>query len=1341
MKRLFRQMAAFLAFCVLAAAVPPVGLAAGGTIHEISEGTDLYDLFRDGAVGDGDTLRCADGVLVAGSHGIDDPWIINKRVTIEGGSLTIGTGGIVLGADVTFQNTQLHFTKPICNAIVANGYALTLDGVTAGSGGYSFNVFCGTVVKNSLQNFKVPPTGSSNEVVIRGNTNLQSGNQTENVVETGNIYAGSLSLGSMDPNVDEAGAASDFAGKPTIRVEGCANALDPLGTVYASGAQQRNPYGVNGKKPTTRDLGKYTVSGTVTIAGTNALPAVDGATSNDGTGAANVVYQGDNNQAPMTFQDISSLSVKSGNLVLEAGSWFRDNSPLSVSNGASVNIKNMGDFSISDFHGGGSLILGQTQTLTITGAVDGETTVGVGKIFNGASDSPTLNHTYIKAQGSMETSFRLAPPSVPNPPVLENDGSGNWIATRPTQEASKLASLNPPANTQVSSGEKEITIPLNPTYTTEAGLTLENLPISVYVNGESATFDANDELGPCFKAPSLFLYIGDWGDGDAFMAYSSESLSPPSDGIYTIQITVSGGEHTATGNPITASCTLTVGDSAPTVTTISVPTANTGLKWTGEEQTGVSEGTGYTLTGHTGTAVGEYTAAATLEPNYQWTGGSADPQTIKWSIAKADGPAAPGNLSATAPTTVGGNDGTITGTTAAMEYATDSGFSGKKPCGEGSTGGLAAGKYYVRVKGTATHEPGAYTSITVPAPGAPTVTGISVSSTGHKTEYKVGESLDVTGLTIDVAYSDGSKQTVPVTEGMVSGFDSSKAAESQTLTITHEGHETTYTIRITASEEPGGTKYQVTLNNLGDGGSGGGSYEEGSTVTIRAGSKSGYTFSAWQQPEGVTLADRNSPETRFTMPGRDVTLLATWTRNDGTTLPGHTHVWSSAWESSAAHHWHDCTASGCTAADNSEKSGYAAHTAGDWVVDRPASSSQSGIRHRSCTVCGYEMARETIPATGGGSSSGGSSSGGNSSSDGSSSSGSSSNTTTVKNPDGSTTATNTNKTTGTVTETTRRPDGSKLVVETKKDGTVTTTDTAKDGSTVKTVARPDGTSETAVKRADGLTASVREDGTGARADVRLPSKLVQEGQSGGGAVALPIPELPGANASVTVRTGSVRPVRVEIPVRGDENTTVACVVNGDGTETILKTAVLTGGQITVSVPDGTTVRLRDNGKDFRDTRGHWAEDAIDFAASRELFAGKTSTAFAPDAPMSRAMLAAVLARLDGVDAAGGAAYEKGMAWAVAQGISDGRNPEGQVTREQFVAMLYRYAGSPAATDRELHFSDEAAISGYAREAVRWAMENGILSGYGNGSFAPGGKATRAQAAVMLTRYVNYLNSQ
>ena len=218
--------------------------------------------------------------------------------------------------------------------------------------------------------------------------------------------------------------------------------------------------------------------------------------------------------------------------------------------------------------------------------------------------------------------------------------------------------------------------------------------------------------------------------------------------------------------------------------------------------------------------------------------------------------------------------------------------------------------------------------------------------------------------------------------------------------------------------------------------------------------------------------------------------------------------------------------------------------------------------------------------------------------------------------------------------------------------------------------------------------SIQENSYSAKASIRIPSKVVKENPAG--SIALPIPALSGENTSVTVHTGTGRSLPVEIPIYGNDATTVACLINSDGTETILKTAVLSGGQITVSVPDGATVRIRDNAKNFQDTRGHWAKTSIDFVTARELFSGKTSDAFAPDASMSRAMLMTVLARLDGADTTGGSAYQKGIAWAVAQGISDGQNPDSQVTREQFVAMLHRYAGSPAATERELRFSDAEA---------------------------------------------------
>ena len=1323
MKKPLRLMAALLAFCVLAAVFPPVGLAAeeGGFF-------DLRAAVEQAQPGATITLP-GNAEVNAGVR--SSPWIIQKNVTIDGQghSATIRAIGILLGADVTFRNVDLNLAgSDGRNAVIANGNHLTLDNVTAG--GYSINVFGGSLTPSSYEDyFSVPSPGTAKKVTIQGSTNLQGRNSG---FGAGNIYAGSLSMGGLDQNSngpDDNGPPTDFPGDVTIEVEGSIGSN--LGTIYAGGAQNRIPVGAISGKVTIPDPDKYKVIGTVTITGGNAIPSVNG----EGATAAEMTYTGNGNEDTKTLEGISSLSVEGGNLVLANDSWFPNAGTLSLASGAKLNLSKFQD-PIPDFHGNdGLLILGTGQTLMINGQVTGTTKVAIGGTTSGdsaSSSAATSGHPYIMAPNSTDGNFQLLPYATQPNMTLVRDDSGNWTATDGSsgETVNRVTSFRIALDDLTISMDEVAEIDMEVEFESEVPAALDFIPLTVSVDGKDLV--ANED--PENEGYYTYTYQG----GILEMTVRDNALCVTPDpqysaGTYKIQVIIPA-KYNGAGMTLTDSVTLTVTDGGgapdPGLTSIPVPKANTGLKWTGAEQTGVEPGTGYTLSGtHKAAGVGDYTATATLESGYQWTGGSQTPKSISWSIARADGPTAPTGLRGVAPTAAGSPDGKITGTTAAMEYASNAAFTGAQTCGAPETTGLAAGTYYVRVKETGTHEAGTHTSITVPAPGAPTVTGISVSSAAHKTEYQVGDELDVTGLTIEVAYSDGTRQTVPVTADMVNGFSSAQAVQSQILTITYEGHTAAYTVKITAAEQPGGTKYQVTVSNTGDGGTAAGTYayEAGTSVTIRAGSKDALTFSAWET-QGVTLSDPNSPEATFQMPAGNVGLHAIWTSS-----AEHTHVWDAAWRASGTHHWHDCSASGCPITDNSQKGGYAAHTAGDWVVDRPATSSQSGTRHKSCTVCGYELLRETIPATGGGSSGGGSSGG---SSSGGSSSGT---TTTVKNPDGSTTATNTNKTTGTVTETTRRPDGSKTVVETKKDGTVTTTDTAKDGSTVKTVARPDGTSETRVEQADGLTASVWENRSGATADVRLSAKSLQESQNG--SVVLPIPPLPGDNASVTFRTGSARPVPVEIPVHGNDFTTVACLVNEDGSETIFKTAVLTGGQITLLVPDGATVRIRDNRKDFSDTRGHWARSSIDFVAARELFSGKTSTSFAPDAPMSRAMLAAVLARLDGVDASGGAAYEKGMAWAVSQGISDGRNPEGQVTREQFVAMLHRYAGSPAATDRELHFSDAEAVSAYAREAVRWAVENGILSGYQDGSFAPRGKTTRAHTAAMLARYVEFLNRQ
>ena len=155
--------------------------------------------------------------------------------------------------------------------------------------------------------------------------------------------------------------------------------------------------------------------------------------------------------------------------------------------------------------------------------------------------------------------------------------------------------------------------------------------------------------------------------------------------------------------------------------------------------------------------------------------------------------------------------------------------------------------------------------------------------------------------------------------------------------------------------------------------------------------------------------------------------------------------------------------------------------------------------------------------------------------------------------------------------------------------------------------------------------------------------------------------------------------------------------------------------------------------------GAWYYEATAFVVERGLFYGTSENSFSPNSPMTRAMLMTVLARADGQDTTaptGGKWYDVGMSWAVENGISDGTNPEGNISREQLAVMLYRCAGSPAVPNQLLDFTDAGELAPYAQDAMRWAVSEGIVSGKGNGILDPKGNATRAQVAMMLMRYLS-----
>ena len=149
----------------------------------------------------------------------------------------------------------------------------------------------------------------------------------------------------------------------------------------------------------------------------------------------------------------------------------------------------------------------------------------------------------------------------------------------------------------------------------------------------------------------------------------------------------------------------------------------------------------------------------------------------------------------------------------------------------------------------------------------------------------------------------------------------------------------------------------------------------------------------------------------------------------------------------------------------------------------------------------------------------------------------------------------------------------------------------------------------------------------------------------------------------------------------------------------------------------------------------WYYDAVKYVWDNGLMNGTGTAEFSPNTTLNRAMVWTILARLDGVDVDGGATwYSKAQEWAMAEGVSDGTDPMGAVTREQLVTMLWRFKGEPA-VDFLLTSPDADTISDWAREAMRWAVSNGIIEGDENGCITPTATATRAQAAAIFMRFV------
>ncbi|WP_130868400.1 S-layer homology domain-containing protein [Intestinimonas massiliensis (ex Afouda et al. 2020)] len=174
--------------------------------------------------------------------------------------------------------------------------------------------------------------------------------------------------------------------------------------------------------------------------------------------------------------------------------------------------------------------------------------------------------------------------------------------------------------------------------------------------------------------------------------------------------------------------------------------------------------------------------------------------------------------------------------------------------------------------------------------------------------------------------------------------------------------------------------------------------------------------------------------------------------------------------------------------------------------------------------------------------------------------------------------------------------------------------------------------------------------------------------------------------------------------------------------------------------------------------GTWYADAVRYVYQQGLMTGTSEDRFSPDVTTNRAMLVTILYRLEGSptvtgtasfpDVAAGQWYTDAVIWASANGIVTGYDngsfgPEDTITREQMATIFYRYnryKGYDRTAQAALSgYADAGQVSSYAAEAMGWAIGTGLITGTSDTTLSPAGFATRAQAAVILTRFCQTMN--
>ena len=1220
---LSRSLALLAALCIAITSLPPAYALSpvqgrAPQTHTVTgdyqgDTETLRKLINSDAVQDGDTIRLIGSCMVNDLNSNSAPWVINKRITITGDTLYLRSGGIVLGADVTFTDVNLSFANCVRNAIMANGYTLTLNNVSSEASTRRIHLLCGGLTGDVKLTDPIPQPGNNGKIIIQGSTSL------------GNLYAGSLS-GDGQPN--------GFSGNAEIVIAN--GATGKMGDIYASGALEtyippNSWFDQTEPAPPSADPEQFSVSGKVNIQLYNtSVLSVNGDTGIPGN-APDITYYG--KELPnevVTLQNIASLTVQNGNLKPKSGSSFADeNASVSVSNQATLDLTNFDpNLTINNFSGGGSLILGQTQTLNIQGDVTGSTRFGAGSIngFSGASQALTAGHTYIRAPRSGPDSFILAEASdSPARIKLVRNTNGDWVGTDASSggntDKTIVTSFQLPSQVTISTQtpDVEALIPIQVEYSADTTYpSLSAVPLTVLLDGMNLT--RKEENGTYYYTNGIGdirLEIIQNDDNEENFWVTGFSFALPDAGTYKFNITIPK-EYAINDTSMRATTTLTITNDAP-VTPPETPTLSS------------------------------ISVNSTNHKTVYQVGEPLDVTGLTIEALMSDG------SSQTVPVTAGMVNGFNSAAAVANQVLTIT-YQGKTTT------------YTVTIQDNSTTPP-------VTPPEKPTVSSIQVKSTAHKTVYQVGEPLDVTGLTIEALMSDGSTMISPVTAGMVSGFNSAAAVENQVLTITYQGKTTTYTISVQAPPEPPAKTFRVTVQESYASNSGAGLYPKDELVRISAGSRSGYVFAGWTA-SGVTLENPSQADTSFRMPDHDVSVTARWSVYTPPSSGGSN--------------------GGSNGGNSNGNSGGSSNSSPSYTPPQTATqqavSSIQSARPGSTVNMNLPSGKVVVEAN------------------------------VLKNLAGRQVTLNVQ--TGDIIWTIQGMDVPSGTSLNKLDLSVDTKAAAVPDRVVRSVA---GTSRTAQfslahNGAFGFNAQLsmktekRNIGLWANLYYYNPASRALEFQ----------------HASQVDSAG-----RMSFPFQHASD----YVVIFD------KTKHKTAPSIAWSNP-------------FRDVaQGAWYYDSVAYVHQNGLFSGTSAASFSPNAVTTRGQIVSILYNLAGSptvrsgntfrDVPSSAYYANAVEWAAAMGLTSGTGsglflPDAPVTREQLAVFLSQYAkqhGVELTGSSSLQrFSDYRSASNYAQPPLAWAVSQGLLSGFEDGSLRPRSPATRAQTASILRQLCELLSS-